>query len=139
MTALSQTLDYAKQESTKSECGATLFGSVGGFNTVCRVHWCWQTLICHAGILLNEGFFKRAAYVTQLLKLVNTCQSCGNKSRMHHKQPTLTKLLLISTLQHAQSDAAKWTVVAVPNIYENCKMGCDFAIFPSFVNLPDQK
>jgi len=58
---------------------------------------------------------------------------------MHHKQPTLTKLLLISKLQHAQSDAAKWTVVAVSNIYENFKMGCDFAIFPSFVNLPDQK
>lgn len=30
MTALSQTLDYAKQESTKSEFGATLFGLVGG-------------------------------------------------------------------------------------------------------------
>lgn len=29
MTALSQTLDFAKQESAKSEYGATLFGSVG--------------------------------------------------------------------------------------------------------------
>lgn len=31
MTALSQTLDFAKQKSTASECGATLFGSIGGF------------------------------------------------------------------------------------------------------------